>query len=89
MLNIDLNQYKSEQMQRRLDSWLIRVGFPNWEDYFHNLGKNPTDLAKFRDYLTINVSEFFRDKDRWDSLQKTFLPLLIKECICQSITRDQ
>lgn len=81
LLAIDLNQYKSEQMQRRLDSWLIRAGFPNWEEYFHNLGKNPTDLAKFRDYLTINVSEFFRDKDRWDSLQKTFLPSLIKECI--------
>lgn len=86
LLGIDLNQYKSEQMQRRLDLWLIRVGFPNWEDYFHDLGKNPTDLAKFRDYLTINVSEFFRDKDRWDTLHNTFLPLLIKESIS---TRSQ
>ena len=89
LLDIDLNQYKSEQMQRRLDSWLIRVGFPNWEDYFHDLGNKPTDLAKFRDYLTINVSEFFRDKDRWESLQKAFLPVLLKEFIANRSQRDQ
>jgi hypothetical protein len=27
LLNIDLNQYKSEQMQRRLVYWLVRSGF--------------------------------------------------------------
>ena len=53
MLNIDLNQYKSEQMQRRLDSWLIRVDGKNWDDYFYFLSKSPADTAKFRDYLTI------------------------------------
>ena len=79
MLNIDLNQYKSEQMQRRLDSWLIRVDGKNWDDYFYFLGKSPADTAKFRDYLTINVSEFFRDQDRWESLRKTVLPGLVKE----------
>ena len=79
LLNIDLNQYKGEQMQRRLDSWLIRVGVANWDEYFTNISKSPVDLAKFRDYLTINVSEFFRDKERWETLKKTFLPTLLKE----------
>jgi chemotaxis protein methyltransferase CheR len=79
LLNIDLNQYKNEQMQRRLDSWLIRVSAKSWDEYFVNLGKNPADLAKFRDYLTINVSEFFRDADRWEILRKTFLTTLLKE----------
>lgn len=81
LLNIDLNQYKGEQMQRRLDSWLIRVGATNWDEYFLNISKNPVDLAKFRDYLTINVSEFFRDKERWDTLRNSFIPSLIKESI--------
>lgn len=77
LLGIDLNQYKSEQMRRRLDSWLVRVASPDWDTYFKRLEIDPQELSKFRDYLTINVSEFFRDSDRWESLRTKILPGLI------------
>ena len=80
LLNIDLNQYKSEQMQRRLNSWLIRVDGKNWDDYFFFLSKNPADTAKFRDYLTINVSEFFRDQTDGIPLEKPFFRGWSKNC---------
>ena len=64
ILDIDLNGYKDEQMKRRLDSWLIRMGDASWDDYFARLKVNETELARFRDYLTINVTEFFRDFER-------------------------
>lgn len=78
LLTIDLNQYKGEQMQRRLDSWLIRSGLPNWDDYFKMVAADQKELSKFRDYLTINVSEFFRDQDRWNTLKSKVVPDLIK-----------
>lgn len=78
MLNIDLNQYKAEQMQRRLDSWLIRSGQKNWDEYLRALAADTKELSKFRDYLTINVSEFFRDGDRWNTLRDKVLPGLLK-----------
>jgi chemotaxis protein methyltransferase CheR len=77
LLGIDLNQYKSEQMRRRLDSWLIRVAAPDWDTYFKRISTEQQDLSKFRDYLTINVSEFFRDSDRWDALRSKIFPGLI------------
>jgi chemotaxis protein methyltransferase CheR len=79
LLNIDLTYYKDEQMKRRLDSWLIRVQSPSWPEYFKRLSADAKELERFRDYLTINVTEFFRDPDRWSTLRRDVIPVLVKE----------
>ncbi len=79
LLHIDLNSYKAEQMCRRLDSWLARVNAPDWDVYFHRLRSDEQELGRFRNYLTINVSEFFRDAGRWQTLQESILPQLLKD----------
>jgi chemotaxis protein methyltransferase CheR len=81
LLNIDLNHYKEEQMRRRLDSWLVRSGMPSWNDYFGRITADSRELSRFRDYLTINVSEFFRDHDRWKTIGTQVLPALAKESL--------
>jgi chemotaxis protein methyltransferase CheR len=77
-LNIDLEHYKDEQMKRRLDSWLVRAHMETWKDYFNLLATDETELERFRNYLTINVTEFFRDPTRWDLVRQDILPHLIK-----------
>lgn len=79
LLNIDLTYYKDEQMKRRLDSWLVRSGASNWDKYFHRVSLEPDELLKFRNYLTINVTEFFRDPERWEYLKKEILPGLLSD----------
>ena len=76
ILEIDLDGYKDEQMKRRLDSWLIRMGDTNWEDYFSRLKIQEKELSRFRDYLTINVTEFYRDVERWNALKNQIMPIL-------------
>jgi chemotaxis protein methyltransferase CheR len=76
-LKIDLTNYKDEQMKRRLDSWLVRVRASTWNDYFHLLSIDSTERERFRNYLTINVTEFFRDSNRWDTLRQEILPYLL------------
>ena len=78
LLDINLEHYKDVQMQRRLDSWLARSGTPSWPDYFKRLRDDPQELARLRDYLTINVSAFFRDPERWQDLRQRVLPALLK-----------
>lgn len=80
-LNIDLTYYKDEQMRRRLDSWLARTTYNTWEEYFAYINSDEKELTRFRNYITINVTEFFRDIDRWNSLMKDVLPVLIKEAV--------
>ncbi len=79
LLNIDLNHYKEEQMKRRLDSWLARSRVSSWKDYFSLLYEDKEELEKFRNYLTINVTEFFRDPERWAALRRDVLPRLLAE----------
>jgi len=78
VLKIDLTNYKDEQMKRRLDSWLVRSHMTTWNDYFNLVTSDATEQERFRNYLTINVTEFFRDPNRWDTLRDEVLPYLIK-----------
>lgn len=77
-LNIDLESYKEEQMKRRLDSWLVRSRIPTWKEYFSFAVTDSNELERFRNYLTINVTEFFRDPNRWQSVRTELLPYLLK-----------
>lgn len=77
LLDINLDYYKDEQMRRRLDSWLVRSGHSDWTAYFRLVRESPPELSRLRDYLTINVSTFFRDPDRWDDLRRVVLPELL------------
>jgi chemotaxis protein methyltransferase CheR len=79
VLGINLDAYKDEQMRRRLDSWLVRSGAKTWEEYFVRVKSEPTEFEKFRNYLTINVTEFFRDSEKWKYLREKVLPDLLKE----------
>jgi chemotaxis protein methyltransferase CheR len=81
ILDINLDYYKDEQMRRRLDSWLVRSGAPDWAEYFHRIRSDERELGRFRDYLTINVSSFFRDIERWQALKDHILPDLLKSAL--------
>ncbi len=79
VLGIDLTHYKEQQMRRRLDGWLMRSQSRVWTDYLARLPGDLIEQARFRDFLTINVSAFFRDPDRWLGLEKEVLPRLLHE----------
>jgi chemotaxis protein methyltransferase CheR len=79
LTGIDLNAYKSPQMQRRLQAYLLRIGYPNWPKFFKTLRTDPGELKKLKDYLTINVSAFFRDQEKYKFLQTVILPELLRQ----------
>jgi len=78
LFNIDLDDYKPTQMQRRLNTYLLRSGHPNWPTFFRVIQDDPEALGKLKDYLTINVSTFFRDSEKFDYLNKKILPELLR-----------
>ncbi len=76
-LQIDLSFYKTQQMHRRL-SGLISSQADNVAGYVRLIESDKDALSKLKNFLTINVSEFFRDSQQFDILQKTVLPELLK-----------
>ena len=79
LTGVDLRSYKAPQMQRRLDAYLKRSGYTDWPRFFRAMRKSPVELAKLKTYLTINVSSFFRDPHKYETLKKTILPQLLAE----------
>ncbi|MGE8204331.1 CheR family methyltransferase [Heyndrickxia sp. NPDC080065] len=77
--NIDLSLYKEAQMKRRLTSLYEKKGFSSFTEYFQEINKNPEIFNEFLDRMTINVSEFYRNIQRWDVLENKILPSLLSE----------
>ncbi|MEG6617307.1 protein-glutamate O-methyltransferase CheR [Peptococcaceae bacterium 1198_IL3148] len=76
---LDLNSYKENQLRRRLDSLLARRKIANYGDFFKLMSSSRDEYISFLDYLTINVSEFFRDPKMFQTLETKVLPeLLVK-----------
>ncbi|WP_270572131.1 CheR family methyltransferase [Bacillus glycinifermentans] len=73
---VDLALYKEAQMKRRLTSLYEKKGFGDFREFANELEKNDALLQETLDRMTINVSEFYRNYQRWDVLEKTILPLL-------------
>jgi len=76
---IDLALYKEAQMKRRLTSLRQKRGFHDFSTYFEAIGKDRQLYCEFLDRITINVSEFFRNFNRWEVLMNKILPRLLAE----------
>lgn len=74
---IDLSLYKEAQMKRRLTSLYEKKGYRNFKDYFDAIHSDKELLEEFLDRMTINVSEFYRNAQRWDVLEKKIFPKLL------------
>ena len=75
---IDLELYKAPQMQRRIGNLMTRNGFDTYCAYFDHVAQDRDALASFIEYLTINVSEFFRTPDKFSKLETDVIPDLLK-----------
>src|SRR5690554_6862790 len=69
-LAIDLSAYKSKQLHRRILSIMNRSGYRDLKSYSEAIGRDEYLRNKFLDYITINVSEFFRNKTMFDDLEE-------------------
>lgn len=69
-LGINLSAYKPEQLNRRINSLMTRVGIKSLDEYTRAIKENPEQRQKFLDFITINVTEFFRNPELFQDLEK-------------------
>ena len=77
MTSIDLNSYKEKQMKRRIDTMISKNGMNEYDKYVQLLKTDKVKFDEFVNYLTINVSEFYRNPDQWQLLDNQIIPELI------------
>lgn len=79
LTSIDLNAYKEKQMKRRIDTLIAKNKIAGYENYIHALKQDAQVFEEFLNYLTINVSEFYRNPEQWALLDKEIIPELIRK----------
>ncbi len=68
LTGIDLTLYKRPQMERRITALRNKNCYADFKEYLQAMMNDRTVLYELMDKMTINVSEFFRNPDRWESL---------------------
>ncbi|MDR3076829.1 MAG: protein-glutamate O-methyltransferase CheR [Synergistaceae bacterium] len=84
LTGIDLDAYKY-QIHRRIHMLMQRWGVKSYDEYYKAIATNPEKLREFLDYLTINVTEFFRNANRWWELKDKIIPQIYRELGHQKI----
>lgn len=79
LTQIDLNAYKEKQMKRRIDTLISNNKITGYDLYVKALKSDKKMFEEFVSYLTINVSEFYRNPEQWDFMDKEIIPELINK----------
>lgn len=79
LTGIDLSSYKEKQMKRRIDSLITRHKCKGYEEFLNLIKHDNNVFEEFVAYLTINVSEFYRNPDQWKFMDEVVFPELIKK----------
>ena len=66
--HVDWSGYKQAQLQRRTRGFLAYEGLPSLRALAAKVASDGALVARLHSYLTIHVTEFFRDPDFWRRL---------------------
>ena len=78
---IDCNKYKNNYLQRRVSLRMKELKVPSYNMYCKFLKNNKNEYKHLMDGVTINVTEFFRDKETYDYIQNKLIPDIISNKI--------
>lgn len=77
LTSVDLNCYKERQMKRRIDTLIAKHKIVGYDKYVQGLKTDKALFEEFINYITINVSEFYRNPEQWKILDEKIIPELI------------
>lgn len=78
LTGIDLDCYKEKQMKRRIDTLIAKHKIEGYDKYVQGLKADKALFEEFVNYITINVSEFYRNPEQWQLMDQTVIPELVK-----------
>jgi len=78
-IGVNLKTSKKTMVKARLLKRLRRLGFTSFEEYLEFLNHNNQELVILYNFLTTNVTHFFREKHHFKYMQEQVLPKLLIE----------
>ncbi len=79
LTTIDLDCYKEKQMKRRIDTLITKHKIEGYDKYVARLKTDKDLFDEFVSYITINVSEFYRNPEQWKLIESDVFPELLRK----------
>lgn len=76
---IDFSQYKDRLLLRRVMYRVRIVRLQTFKEYLDYINSNPAEIDDLLDFLTINVTEFFRDHKVFDKIESVIIPEIVEK----------
>ncbi|MCH7967248.1 MAG: protein-glutamate O-methyltransferase CheR [Thaumarchaeota archaeon] len=78
--NIDVNidHFETNFLSRRIERRMRIMGLKSSSKYVSFLDEDPLESLELNASLSINVTEFFRNREVWDVFQQKIIPKIIK-----------
>jgi two-component system, chemotaxis family, CheB/CheR fusion protein len=76
---LDFAKYKPATILRRLKRRMVATGANTLDDYLRVLDQHPEEYQRLISVFLIKVTEFFRNRELFDTLRAEMLPQLIEE----------
>src|SRR6056297_771760 len=76
LLGFNTDQYKNTYLGRRFNARLRAYNLDSYHDYWKLLKENTNEQERLLNDLTINVTEFFRDKSVFHFVHENVLPAI-------------
>ena len=76
-LGFNCEQYKEAHFKRRIDVRMRSTTSKDYAGYIKHLNSNPAEYTSLIDTLTVNVTDFFRNPETYEHVEKDVLPAVI------------
>ncbi|MCE5263812.1 MAG: PAS domain-containing protein [Deltaproteobacteria bacterium] len=83
----DFRGYKTNALERRIRRRMALARIPTMEDYARHLSDQPDEVSLLRQDLLIGVTEFFRQPQAWEILERKVIAPLIRQAAPDSLIR--
>src|SRR5215469_4123733 len=72
----DFRGYKRGSLSRRILKRMQAVGVDDYQRYMEVLEANPSEFSELFNTILINVTSLLRDRDAWDTLAGSIIPVI-------------
>jgi two-component system CheB/CheR fusion protein len=77
-MGVDFTQYKQPTILRRLNRRMVLRKVERLEEYLDLLKKEPNEVKSLFDDLLINVTDFFRDPEVFETAKRVAFPAIVR-----------
>lgn len=74
--NTDFRNFAKASITRRINAFMLKEKLPHLGDLIHKLLKDEKFFNKFKQSISVTVTEFFRDPDVYRVVRKVIIPYL-------------